>query len=206
MKDTLQILIRLGVKALAGYLVAHALADDATATKLANFAGAGVLALIGFGWSKLHLAFAKGQGQAQPIPVKTVAVAFALLTCLGFSGCATSPSKSHIVHIAGVGTKGGIVQDPVTGMYSLGLQRVQADLLTIPIMFSTNKDGTIVVILPDVVASYEVSSHSPIFGNVGATMTMATGTNAVWTVLGGQHQPINEGVGTGSNINPQVPK
>lgn len=122
------------------------------------------------------------------------------LGLLPLCGCALNPSKSHVIHIGAVGTKIGIVQDPISGMYSLSAQRVQADLITIPIMFTTNKAGDVVVIIPDVVHSFEVNAHNAVFGNVSTTTTMATGTNAVHTTLGGQHQPINAGVGTGSNL------
>lgn len=146
-----------------------------------------------------------------PIPAPAVlpgAVAMLLLLgtlLLGGTGCSLNPSKSHVIHVGTVGTKAGISQNPITGVYELSLQRVQADLVSVPIMFTTNRNGDVVVIIPSLVQSWEVNAHNAIFGNVSSTETMATGDNAVQTTLGGQHQPINAGVGTGSNIPSQVP-
>lgn len=120
-----------------------------------------------------------------------------LFTVLAFAGCATNPSKSHVVRAVATGTKFGVTQNPTTGVYELGLQRVQAEIVTIPVFFTNG-----VFSIPDVVSRYEVSTHSAVFGNAALTSTMATGTNAVSTQVGGVTPPINAGVGTGSNLTP----
>lgn len=117
------------------------------------------------------------------------------------AGCASNPSKSHVVRGVATGTSLGITQNPATGLYELGVKRAQVEMITIPVFYT---NGAFVV--PDVVSRYEVSAHSAIFGNTALTSTLSTGTNAVGTALGGTTPPINAGVGIGSNLAPQVPK
>lgn len=113
------------------------------------------------------------------------------------AGCATNPSKSHIVRGVGTGTSLGISQNPGTGLYELGFKRAQIEFVTIPVVFTNG-----VFVVPDVNSRYEVSTHSAVFGNAALTSTLATGTNAVNTAVGGTTPPINTGVGTGSNLTP----
>lgn len=135
-----------------------------------------------------------------------VLVACACVAATALTGCKSTPdTTSHIWQIGGTGTKAGIVQDPITGMYSVGLQRVQIVNTIIPCRVITNSAGEQKFITPDVNASYEVSGHNAIFGNVGLTETLATGTNAVATILGGNHQPINANVGTGAQTPTALP-
>jgi hypothetical protein len=113
-----------------------------------------------------------------------------------FTGCqatslATRPVSTHVVHIAGSGKKLGIVQDPVTGQYSLGYQSIFIGVTTVPITTAQDTNGTIHFIEPDAVASYEIAARPGLFGTAGSTYTVAVGPNAVQTLLGGQHQPIN---------------
>ncbi len=109
----------------------------------------------------------------------------ALLTLIALVGCAHTPSKSHVVHVVATGTKFGITENPATQLYELGL------VTTVPIMWATNRDGTIYVVIPDVVTRYEVQGKNTTFGGAGLTSTLATGTNAVGTAVGGTVAPIN---------------
>lgn len=111
------------------------------------------------------------------------------------SGCAGSPSKSHVVKADAQGTKFGIGQNPATGMYELQLWRGSAEVVTIPVWFTNG-----VYYTADVVSRYELSGHSPVFGNVAVTSTLATGSNAVNTAVGGTTPPINANFGTGAKI------
>lgn len=119
---------------------------------------------------------------------------------VAFAGCASNPDLSHIRRAVGTGTKVGITQNPGTGAYELGVSRVQIEYTSIPVVFSTNSANQLQAVIPDVVSRYEVATHSAIFGNAGLTSTLATGTNAVNTAVGGSTPPINNGVGTGSNL------
>jgi hypothetical protein len=132
---------------------------------------------------------------------KYFSLALAIIPALLLStGCKTNPSKAHVVTARGTYTKLALAQNPATGMYELGLMRGQAELTTIPIVFTNDAEGNLHAVVPDVVSRYEVSTHSAIFGNAALTSTLATGTNGVNTQVGGQTPPINTGVGTGSNL------
>lgn len=115
----------------------------------------------------------------------------ALLAIIALTGCHAQPSKSHVVHVVATGTKFGITENPATQLYELGLTRFQAEVTTVPIMWATNRDGTIYVVIPDVVTRYEVQGKNTTFGGAGLTSTLATGTNAVGTAVGGTVAPIN---------------
>ena len=121
------------------------------------------------------------------------AVAALALTQAGCTATnlATKPVSTHVVHIAGSGKKLGLVQDPVTGQYSLGYQSVFVGVTTIPITTAQDTNGTIRFIEPDVVTSYEIAGKGGFFGSAGSTYTVAVGTQAVQTLLGGAHVPIN---------------
>ena len=120
-----------------------------------------------------------------------------------FTGCAATPLAqkpvtTHVVHIAGSGKKLGLVEDPVTGQYSLGYQSIFVGITTVPVTTAMNTNGTVVFITPDAVASYEIAAKNGIFGSGGSTYTVAVGQSAVATLLGGQHPPVNLGYWTNS--------
>jgi hypothetical protein len=122
------------------------------------------------------------------------------------AGCAatplaTRPVTSHVVHIAGSGKKLGLVQDPVTGQYSLGYQSLFIGVTTVPITTAMDTNGTLRFIEPDAVASYEIAGKGGYFGAAGSTYTVAVGPNAVQTLIGGQHLPINSQLWTNSSVN-----
>jgi hypothetical protein len=125
------------------------------------------------------------------------AVALATVT-----GCTMNPSKSHIVRAVATGTKLGVTQNPTTGVYELGVQRVQTEIITVPVYAYTNKDGSVNLVVPESVSRYEVNTHSAVFGNAALTSTLATGTNGVATQVGGQTPPINVSTGTSNNLTP----
>lgn len=124
----------------------------------------------------------------------------ALCVALFTVGCAShNPSLSHVVRGVVTGTSLGINQNPVTGAYELGIKRAQVEVLTIPVVFTNGEYH-----IPDLVSRYEVSTHSAVFGNAALTSTLATGSG-VDTAVGGGTPPINNGVGTGSNLPTAVP-
>ena len=49
-------------------------------------------------------------------------------------------------------------------------------------------------------ASYEIAGKSGIFGSGGSTYTVAVGSNAVQTMLGAMHYPVNEQFYSTNNI------
>jgi hypothetical protein len=114
-------------------------------------------------------------------------------------GCSTDPNKKtvRVFQAAGSGRKVGLVQDPVTGQYSLGYQSVILAGMIVPITITTTSNG-VVATCPDAVMSYEVGAKPYFFGSAECTITCATGANAVQTLLGGQHVPINEPYWTNS--------
>lgn len=198
--DTVQILIRKAVVLFAGYLLQNGWVTTQGASKVENYLGGMAVLAFAFVWSKLHLknnvaSTNASSGLPRSTPLLALA-AVALLMAVG-TGCATAPSSGHVIRAVATGTKLGVTQNPVTGAYELGFERIQTELITTPVLFTNGG-----YVSPDVVSGYEVSSHSAVFGNVGLTSTMAVGTNAVATMLGGQHTPINAGVGTGSNLTP----
>lgn len=114
------------------------------------------------------------------------------------SGCSTRPSTNHVIRIDATGAKLGIAQNPVTGMYELAIQRVFTEITTIPVIYDTNKAEFRVT---PTVSRYEANTHSAVFGNVAISSTLATGSNAVWTIAGGGPL-INAGTGTSNNLVP----
>lgn len=153
-------------------------------------------------WHETHAAaVASGQIPAPVVPALSpkltppVILAF-LLPALLLAGCAIPKDIAHVYTISGDGTSVGITQNPATQAYELGLKRVHTHLSIIPIVFQTNSLGVISCVIPDVVVSDEINGRNSIFGGAGGTITVATGTNAVQTILGGGHVPINEGTGT----------
>ena len=116
------------------------------------------------------------------------------LLMLGATGCTTNLNSktTHVFQASGKGIKLGIVQDPVTGQYSLGYQSIFAGAMVVPIMAvqSTN-GGPVLITTPDAVMSYELGGKGTFFGSGSSTVTFAVGPNAVQTILGGQHPPNN---------------
>lgn len=142
---------------------------------------------------------AGSQSNNQPgLPgLKNVLVLFLLLPAfLLAGGCAIPKDVAHVYHISGDGTSLGLTQNPTTQAYELGLKRVHTTLSIVPIVWQTNGTGNILAVVPDTVLSDEINGRSTIFGGAGGTITLAVGTNAVQTLLGGQHYPINQGSGT----------
>ena len=137
--------------------------------------------------------------------MKEIVSLLSIAALVTLTACQSSRPVTSVFAVGGVATKIGIVQDPATGQYSLGAQRGQAVFARIPIVYSTNDVGGITAVVPDTIISYEVNAHSGIWGNAQSTWTLATGTNAVQTLLGGQHLPINTATGTGSVIQAQSP-
>ena len=129
----------------------------------------------------------------------------ALLSACAATPLATKPVSTHVVHIAGSGKKLGLVQDPVTGQYSLGYQSIFVGVTTVPITTAMDTNGTIHFIEPDAVASYEIAGKGGYFGSAGSTYTVAVGPNAVQTLLGGQHVPINGTYWTNQAANATLP-
>lgn len=133
---------------------------------------------------------------------QTIGVAACVLaTVILGTGCAsnTNLKTPHVFQASGKGIKLGIVQDPVTGQYSLGYQSIFAGAMVVPINVSVNTNGEVNAIVPDAVMSYELSGKPTFFGSGGSTVTFAVGPNAVGTLLGGQHPPINSPYWTNSS-------
>ena len=93
------------------------------------------------------------------------------------------------------------MQDPVTAQYSLGYQSIMVGVMTVPVSTAMDTNGSVRFIVPDAVASYEIAGKAGFFGGAGSTYTVAVGPNAVGTLLGGQHPPINGPIWTNLNIN-----
>lgn len=116
-----------------------------------------------------------------------------------FTGCgtptslATRPVTTHVIQVTGSGKKLGVVEDPVTGQYSLGYQSIIVGVTTVPVTTAVDTNGAVRFIEPDVVTSYEIAGKNGIFGSAGSTYTVAVGKEGVATLLGGNHPPVNEG-------------
>ena len=125
-----------------------------------------------------------------------------LLLSLSSTGCvAANPNKGRVVGGTAVGTKIGVSENPVSGLYEFGGQRVQTSFVVVP-GYLTNG----VYVTPDVVTSYEVQGRNGVFGNAGGTFTFAVGSNACQTLLGGAHHPINQTLVISTNVGSVVPK
>jgi len=124
-----------------------------------------------------------------------------LATAILGTGCAsnTNLKTPHVYQASGKGIKLGVVQDPVTGQYSLGYQSIFAGAMVVPINVAVGTNGEVSAVVPDAVMSYEISGKPTFFGSGGSTVTFAVGPNAVGTLLGGQHPPINAPYWTNSS-------
>lgn len=122
------------------------------------------------------------------------------------AGCVSrpisNPAPSHVVSIIGSGKKLGVTQDPLTQMYQLGYASLFGGLLTVPVTVSYDPTHTneLNMRTPNVVARYEIGSKATFFGSAGSTYTVAVGTEACNTLLGGQSPPMNLGYWTNSAI------
>ena len=129
-----------------------------------------------------------------------VALVAAVTIALG-TGCANQLNgrTAHVFQASGKGIKFGIVQDPVTGQYSFGYQSIFAGAMVVPIMaVQDTNGGPVQITTPDAVMSYELGGKGTFFGSGDSTVTFAVGPNAVQTILGGQHPPINSPYWTNS--------
>jgi len=132
-------------------------------------------------------------------------IALALLTAAAFvfAGCASNPNSNKIPHAyqaAGKVIAFGVVQDPVTGQYSLGYRSGFLGGSVVPIFAVATSNGGTAIVMPDTVMSYEVGGKGGFFGSAASTVTFATGANAVQTMLGGMHIPINAPYWTNSAV------
>ena len=130
-------------------------------------------------------------------------IQFALLAAaaLMFAGCALNKNikTPHVVQGAGKVLQFGVVQDPVTGQYSLGYRSGFLGGMVVPVMAVVNpSNGAVTFVTPDAVMSYELGGRGTFFGNAASTVTFATGPNATQTLLGGMHLPINSPYWTNS--------
>lgn len=176
------------------------------------------LLVIGFvTWLTAHIAHSTkptaSTTTASSIPVKstvTLALGFALI---GLAGCAqainpNSPAPAHVVNVQGNVKQIGLGTAPQTGNATLGYQAAMANVTTVPcqIITATNAGGTNSIqkyITPNVALSYEINGGTGLFSGAKAasTFTLAIGDEAVRTLLGGNHLPIN----SGTNITYPVP-
>ena len=128
------------------------------------------------------------------------------VSVLILAGCqATSNANRRVVHGAGSFTKLGVGENMATGLYELGIMHGQTTFTIVPILFTTNSAGACVVV-PDVADSYETTGANSIFGRGGITSTFATGTNAVGSLLGGEHLPVNSAAQTSAGLSANLPK
>lgn len=120
------------------------------------------------------------------------------------AGCTTAINTKDVTKITVTETGLKIGQNVATQTYELVMGRSQVEYMKVPtgLNGTTNDDAQSAAIVPATVSSYEVNSHSAVFGNVAMTTTFGTGTNGVITTIGGQHPPINESTGTNNNLTP----
>jgi hypothetical protein len=194
MNSTTQTLLRSVLKIGAGYFASKGIADQNTL----HVIYAGAVALIGVIWGLVHRNSSSNASSGAGVSRYSLMLLMAVsVLALGTAGCQTSPSKSHVIRAVATGTKAGITQNPTTGVYEFGLQRVQTEIITVPVFFTNG-----VWYAPDVVSRYEVNTHSAVFGNANLTSSLATGSNAVNTAVGGTTPPINSNTGTSNMLTP----
>jgi hypothetical protein len=136
--------------------------------------------------------------------IKTLVLSLALAV---LSGCTlvNSPNR-RIVHTAGSITSVGVGENASTGLYELVIKHGQQTTTIVPVVFSTNANGTVTVTVPEVVDSYETTGANSIFGRGGITATFSSGSNAVTTLLGGAHLPVNDKAQTSGALSATIPK
>jgi hypothetical protein len=118
------------------------------------------------------------------------------------AGCTTDPNKHTARVIGGAGkvVKGGIGENPVTGLYELTVQDGDEAAMVVPITEVVSSNGAVNVIIPDAVLSAEYGGKATFFGSGSSTYTIAVGPNAVNSLLGGMHVPINSPYWTNSAV------
>ncbi len=132
------------------------------------------------------------KNQVHSFLTSTLTLLATVLALSMLGGCTHTPSAGHVFRGIAKGTKGGITENTATGAYELGLQRVQAEVLWIPFTYATSKDGSVYVVIPDVVDRVEALGKASFFGNTGDTWTLSTG-KGVFTEVGGKTPPVNSG-------------
>lgn len=127
--------------------------------------------------------------------MKTLLMSLAF--CILGIGCASTTNTKDVTKI--VVTQTGVIigQSSVDKTPQLTLGRNQVEYIKVPTgLNATNAGAQDVSILPAVVSAYEANGNSLVFGRAAITSTLATHTNGVSTLLGGQHEPINISTGT----------
>lgn len=182
------------------WAVTHGLTTNTGWQTIAGFITACIAYIIH--WYQSHHAAQMAGTVPAPAPLLSpkqagaTGLILALLVPLLLVGCQNNKDIAHVWTASQDGTTVGVTENPTTQLYELGVKRVHSHVTMIPIIFETNNVGNIRAVIPDVVVSDEINARSGIFGGAGGTITVATGTNAVGTLLGGGHVPINEGTGT----------
>lgn len=197
MNDSTISLIRSIMKLAAGFIVANGYASGAEMETIT----AGLVAVALTVWGCLHRA--KPAAPAA-VPIKQIVPCLALLSLVLSPGCITAPGKpaGHIVAGTAGGKKLGITYNAITGLPELGVQSVDGEFAIIPLLLNTNTGN---YYTPDFVMSREIMAKAGMFGTAAGTYTFATGSNAVQTLLGGMHYPVNAGFQTASNVSITLP-
>lgn len=147
--------------------------------------------------------------ESEPVKPNQILPLILLGLCLALSatGCASNDHNRRVVHGAGSFTKLGVGENMATGLYELGIMHGQTTFTIVPILFATNAvTGLTYVVVPDVADSYETTGANSIFGRGGITSTFATGTNAVGSLLGGAHYPVNDKTQISNGLSANLPK
>lgn len=97
MKDLVQILIRHGLTALAGWLASKQITDQANATLIVNGLLPGAMLLFSVVWSHLHLGTVSNP---PPSPKALGCLTAAALLALGCSGCTTALQSDKIISVS----------------------------------------------------------------------------------------------------------
>ncbi|HXI73469.1 MAG TPA: hypothetical protein VNN22_24260 [Verrucomicrobiae bacterium] len=136
--------------------------------------------------------------------IKLLIAATAALAITLVTGCATAVNTKDVTKVTVTQTGIKIGQNPATQVYELMVGRSQVEYVKVPTgLNGTNAQPSDASVIPQFTSSYEMYGHSAVFGNAAMTTTVATGgTNAVNTIIGGQHEPINSATGTGNNLTP----
>lgn len=200
MNDTAQTLVRYLVKTLAGAAIAHGYIQGANTEMII----AVIVSLISAVWGVMHRT---SPAQEAPRRSGVIMCMLGLLVLVVASGCASDPAKlqnkRRVIAGSGAVTSLGISENPMTGLYEAALKHGAMSFLVVPSEYNAT-NGTWST--PDAVMSYEPQGRNGIFGVAGATTTIAVGSNAVNTLLGGAHYPINQNLVGSTNIGSVIPK
>ena len=123
-------------------------------------------------------------------------------TGCGTTQTANAPIKGKVIGGNVSLTKLGVTENLFTGAYELGTERGQLTGAVVPMYYDPISRTWS---SPDFVMSYEAQARNGMFGSAGGTFTYAIGSNAVWTMLGGNHLPINFPLATAQAIGVTVP-